>query len=35
MPFERRMDWELFEANLKLNNYQPDWEEEADDEESH
>ena len=35
MPFERRMDWELFEASLKLDNYQPDWgEEEYDDEES-
>ena len=36
MPFERRMDWELFEASLKLDNYQPDWgEEEYNDEESH
>ena len=36
MPFERRMEWELFEASLKLDNYQPDWdEEEYDDEESH
>ena len=35
MPFERRMDWELFEASLKSHNYQPDWdEEEYDDEES-
>ena len=32
MPFERRMDWQLFEASLKLDNYQPDWED--DDEES-
>ena len=36
MPFERRMEWELFEASLKLDNYQPDWsEEEVEDEESH
>ena len=36
MPFERRMDWQLFEASLKLDNYQPDWaEEEIEDEESH
>ena len=36
MPFERRMDWQLFEASLKLDNYQPDWsEEEVEDEESH
>ena len=36
MPFERRMEWELFEASLKLDNYQPDWdEEEVGDEESH
>jgi hypothetical protein len=34
MPFERRMDWELFEASLKSHNYQPDWEED-DDEESY
>ena len=35
MPFERRMDWELFEASLKSHNYQPDWtEEEYSDEES-
>ena len=32
MPFERRMDWELFEASLKSHNYQPDWSD--DDEES-
>ena len=25
MPFEERMDWELFEAALKQSNYQPDW----------
>ena len=24
-PFEKRMDWVLFEASLKLDNYQPDW----------
>jgi hypothetical protein len=36
MPFEKRMDWELFQTSLKLSNYQPDWsEEEYDDEESH
>jgi hypothetical protein len=34
MPFERRMDWELFEATLKAHNYQPDWEQ-VEDEESH
>jgi hypothetical protein len=35
MPFERRMEWELFEATLKSHNYQPDWdEEEVADEES-
>jgi hypothetical protein len=33
MPFERRMDWELFEASLKSHNYQPDWSD--NDEESH
>jgi hypothetical protein len=27
MPFEQRMDWELFEAVLKQSNYQPDWDE--------
>jgi hypothetical protein len=27
MPFEQRMDWELFEAALKQANYQPDWDE--------
>jgi hypothetical protein len=36
MPFEKRMDWELFQTSLKLSNYQPDWsEEDYDDEESH
>ena len=36
MPFERRMEWELFEASLKAHNYQPPWdEEEVEDEESH
>jgi hypothetical protein len=36
MPFEKRMDWELFQTSLKLSNYQPDWDEEDyDDEESH
>ena len=33
MPFERRMDWQLFEASLKSHNYQPDWGD--DNEESH
>ena len=33
MPFDKRMEWELFEASLKAHNYQPDWED--DDEESH
>jgi hypothetical protein len=32
MPFEERMDWELFEAKLKLNNYQPDWDDDDDEE---
>ena len=32
MPFEKRIDYELFEASLKAHNYQPDWED--DDEES-
>jgi hypothetical protein len=33
MPFEKRMDYELFEASLKASNYKPDWafEEEDDD----
>ena len=37
MPFEKRMEYELFQASLKLSNYQPDWDEdeEDDDEESH
>jgi hypothetical protein len=36
MPFEKRMDWELFQTSLKLSNYQPDWsDEDYDDEESH
>ena len=35
MPFEKRMDYQLFEAGLKASNYQPDWafEVEDDDEE--
>ena len=35
MPFEKRMDYELFEASLKASNYKPDWafDEEDDDEE--
>ena len=28
MPFEERMDYELFEASLKLDNWQPTWNEE-------
>ena len=34
MPFEKRMDYELFEAGLKASNYKPDWvfAEEGDDE---
>ena len=35
-PFEKRMDYELFEASLKASNYKPDWafeDEEDDDEE--
>ena len=36
MPFNERMEWELFEASLKSHNYQPDWSEGAvEDEESH
>ena len=31
MPFDKRMDWELFEAGLKLDNYQPDWDDDEDD----
>ena len=31
MPFEKRMDWELFQTSLKLSNYQPDWDEDEDD----
>ena len=27
MPFEERMEWELFEAALKQSNYKPDWDE--------
>ena len=32
MPFEKRMDYELFEASLKASNYKPDWDEDDDDE---
>jgi hypothetical protein len=35
MPFDQRMDWELFQTSLKLSNYQPDWDEEDDDETSY
>ena len=31
MPFEKRMDWELFQTSLKLSNYQPDWDEDEED----
>ena len=34
MPFEQRMDYELFEASLKSQNYQPDWNDEEDDDEA-
>jgi hypothetical protein len=30
-PFEKRMEWELFEASLKAQNYQPDWDEDEED----
>jgi hypothetical protein len=30
MPFDKRMDWELFEAGLKLDNYEPDWDDDDD-----
>ena len=33
MPFEKRMDYELFEASLKASNYEPDWAFEEDDDE--
>ena len=32
MPFEKRMDYELFEASLKASNYKPDWDEDDEDE---
>jgi hypothetical protein len=32
MPFEKRIDYELFEASLKASNYKPDWDEDDDDE---
>jgi hypothetical protein len=31
MPFAERMDYELFEASLKANDWQPAWDEEDDD----
>jgi hypothetical protein len=31
MPFDKRMDWELFQTSLKLSNYQPDWDEDEED----
>ena len=33
MPFEKRMDYELFEASLRSSNYKPDWDEDDDEEE--
>ena len=33
MPFEKRMDYELFEASLKSYNYEPDWDEDDNEEE--
>ena len=33
MPFEKRIDYELFEASLKASNYKPDWDEDDDEEE--
>ena len=35
MPFARRMEYELFQASLNLDNGVPSWEEGYDDEESH
>jgi hypothetical protein len=34
MPFEKRIDYELFEASLKASNYKPDWAFEEDDNET-
>jgi hypothetical protein len=31
MPFDKRMEWELFDASLRLDNYQPDWDDDEDD----
>jgi hypothetical protein len=33
MPFEKRIEYELFEASLKASNYKPDWDEDDDDDE--
>ena len=33
MPFERRMDWELFQASLNLDNGIPSWTDGEDDDE--
>jgi hypothetical protein len=33
-PFEKRMEWELFEASLKAHNYNPPWHEEEYDNET-
>ena len=33
MPFERRMDWELFQASLSLDNGIPSWTDGEDDDE--
>jgi hypothetical protein len=32
LPFEKRIDYELFEASLKASNFKPDWDEDDDDE---
>jgi hypothetical protein len=34
MPFEKRVDYELFEASLKASNYKPNWDEDEGDEEN-
>ena len=33
MPFEKRMDWELFEASLKSHDHDPDWDDDDYDDE--
>jgi hypothetical protein len=32
MPFEKRIEYELFEASLKASNYKPDWDEDDEEE---